>query len=115
VATRRSTRIQNILQQAVSTSSSNAIADANSLPEDYCNQAYITFCIMQGWIEKNIIPKIKAADQTDYDNIIKLIIYYAIFAIVLIGHYKTDHIRRLPRNYSDIYRYPIKQQFLNAC
>jgi hypothetical protein len=37
MATRRSTRIQTILQQAVSTSSGSAIANANSLPENYCN------------------------------------------------------------------------------
>jgi hypothetical protein len=69
---------------------------------------------VQDWTEKDIIPKIKAADQADYDNIMKLMTYYAVFAIATIGHHKTDHIRQLPRNYSDIYRHPIKQQFLNA-
>jgi hypothetical protein len=44
----------------------------------------------------------------------ELITYYAVFAIATIGYYKTDYIRRLPRSYSDIYRHPIKQQFLNA-
>jgi hypothetical protein len=115
VAIRRSTRIQTILQQAVSTSLSSAIADANFLPEDYYNQAHVIFCIVQGWTEEDIIPKIKTADQADYDNIMELIIYYAVFAIATIGYYKTDHIRRLSRNYSDIYRHPMKQQFLNAC
>jgi hypothetical protein len=45
----------------------------------------------------------------------ELITYYAVFAIAITGHYKTDYIRRLPRSYSDIYRYPMKQQFLDAC
>jgi hypothetical protein len=115
VATRRSTRIQTTLQQAVSTSSGNAIANANSLPEDYCDQAHVIFCAVQGWTEENIIPEVEAANQADYDNIMELITYYAVFAIATIGHHKTDHIRRLPRSYSDIYRHLIKQQFLNAC
>jgi hypothetical protein len=45
----------------------------------------------------------------------ELITYYAVFATIIIGYYKTDYIRRLPRSYSDIYRYPIKQQFLDTC
>jgi hypothetical protein len=115
VAIRRSTRIQNTLQQTVSISSGNAIADANSLPENYYNQAHVVFCVVQGWTEKDIISKIKAANQADYDNIMELITYYAVFAIATIGYHKTDHIRRLPRSYSNIYRHLIKQQFLDAC
>jgi hypothetical protein len=45
----------------------------------------------------------------------ELITYYAVFAIIIIGHHKTDYIRRLLRNYSDIYRYLMKQQFLDIC